>query len=436
MKFLFGPIVVGISSLLVNPVNPNWTAAAMAAEPSPSTQPNPQQLERLLKTNQCPLCDLRGANLENANLYGANLVGANLTGANLRGTNLGAANLSDANLTNANLDRAYLHQVTFEDANFQGANLANAYLKSADLTRVNLSGATLQNANLRRANLVGSNLTNANLEKANLAGALLTGITLPPDFGRLGQVPGQIRTSLCERDTRPTEQELVGAKEAGFELSLAELEGVNLRGANLREAVLVAGNLRQADLRDADLSQACLNLADLTEAKLDRANLKDTKLQAALLEGASLKDLRNADLSQAYRTQADAKRAPIEAQAQRAAATLTRAQQAFQLEKIKFAETVEELGVPTNNFPQEYEYKVVSAGAKQAQVMLVAQPKSSGYRLFIGIVAIVVDPQTQAARTNAILCASQTTTQKPPVVPNLKLGELPACPSGYGLANS
>ncbi len=406
-----------------------------AAEPAPSVESSSQNVERLLKTNQCPLCNLQGADLEAANLYGANLVGADLTGANLRRANLGAVNLSDANLTNANLERAYLHEVTFEDANFQGANLSNAYLKSADLTRVNLSGAKLQSANLSRANLVGSRLENANLEQANLAGALLTGVTLPPDFGRLGQVPGQIRTSLCERDTQPTEQELASAQEAGFELSFAELAGVNLRGANLRGAVLVSGNLRQADLRDADLTDACLNLADLTGAQLDRANLQGTKLQAALLEGASLQALQNADLSTAYRSAADAKRVPIENQVQRVTATLTRAQQAFYLKQVKFAENIAELGIPTSSFGQEYDYKIVPDGAKPDQVMIIAQPKSSGYRLFFGLVAVVVNPETQGASPSAVLCVSEMATTTPPSFTKLKLGENPTCPAGYQSVN-
>lgn len=432
MKVLFGTIVVGVWALLSNFSG----TVVRAAEPAPSVESSAQNVERLLKTNQCPLCNLQGADLEAANLYGANLVGADLTGANLRRANLGAVNLSDANLTNANLERAYLHEVTFEDANFQGANLANAYLKNADLTRVNLSGAKLQNANLSRANLVGSRLDNATLAQANLAGALLTGVTLPADFGRLGQVPGQIRTSLCERDTQPTEQELASAQEAGFKLSFADLAGVNLRGANLRGAVLVGGNLRQADLRDTDLTNACLNLADLTGAQLDRANLQDTKLQAALLEGASLQALQNADLSAAYRSVADAKRMPIEHQTQRVIATLTQAQQVFYRSQIKFAQDITELGLSTDSLSPAYDYKIVPDGAKPEQVMIVAQPQSADYRLFLGLVAVVVNPETQGASTSAALCVSKTATKTLPSFTQLKVGEKTTCPAGYVSVNS
>ena len=43
---------------------------------------DPEHLKRLKETNECPKCDLSGANLKGANLKGANLEWANLQGAN------------------------------------------------------------------------------------------------------------------------------------------------------------------------------------------------------------------------------------------------------------------------------------------------------------------------------------------------------------------
>ena len=43
---------------------------------------NPEDLEKLKETNECPECDLSGANLKFANLEWANLEWANLQGAN------------------------------------------------------------------------------------------------------------------------------------------------------------------------------------------------------------------------------------------------------------------------------------------------------------------------------------------------------------------
>ena len=46
---------------------------------------NPEDLKKLKETNECPECDLSGANLKGANLQGANLEDADLKEANLRG---------------------------------------------------------------------------------------------------------------------------------------------------------------------------------------------------------------------------------------------------------------------------------------------------------------------------------------------------------------
>ncbi len=67
-----------------------------------------KQVQQLIKTHQCPDCDLRGANLQGLDLRGVNLTGANLAGANLSSTKLANANLNGANLQAANLEQADL----------------------------------------------------------------------------------------------------------------------------------------------------------------------------------------------------------------------------------------------------------------------------------------------------------------------------------------
>lgn len=107
---------------------------------------NPQTASRDLgmiyrgMSQNCPGCNLQGANLAEASLLRANLAGANLTNANMAKANLKWANLKGANLT------------------------------AADLSGANLAGADLAGANLERADLTG-----ANLEQANLRGAIITG---------------------------------------------------------------------------------------------------------------------------------------------------------------------------------------------------------------------------------------------------------------------
>jgi uncharacterized protein YjbI with pentapeptide repeats len=393
---------------------------------------NPKHLDRLLKTNQCPLCDLSNADLTEASLYGANLVGANLKGAKLQGANLGAANLSDADLSGATLAGAYLFDAIFEATNFSQANLSNAYLKDAKLTNVQFAGAKLEGANLSRANLVGTVLRGLNLRGANLTGASLTGVKVPEEVSTYSQLPGQIRTSLCERDTPPSEEELANAKEAGFELSFADLSQSDLSGAKLRSALIVNGNLQGANLKDADLSNACLNLANLTKANLDRANLKNTKLQATILEGTSLNNIKDANnLAQAFKTAADATRVPIEKQAQTNIGALTRGQQAYYLETTKFAKTLKEIGLPVQADGKYYRYTIVAGKPENTKVMVIANPKQHNLATLIGFVYVSVVKATQEASTAAIVCTSIKPSQPVPDFPKFDPEAKLTCPTGY-----
>ena len=113
-------------------------------------------MEKLLSTGNCAVCDLSGANLS----------GANLSEANLFETNLSETNLSGADLTGADLWKA---------------NLSGADLSGANLSEANLTGANLWKADLTKANLSGANLDMASLsDDADLSEANLTGIKYPP----------------------------------------------------------------------------------------------------------------------------------------------------------------------------------------------------------------------------------------------------------------
>jgi uncharacterized protein YjbI with pentapeptide repeats len=116
------------------------TATAAQAE-------NPNHLQQLLSSKECPRC----------NLAGAGLVTNNLAGANLTQANLGGANLSQANLSGANL---------------RGANLTGTSLYGADLTGADLTGANLTNTDFREAYLTGARLAGVNLQTAYLQGAI------------------------------------------------------------------------------------------------------------------------------------------------------------------------------------------------------------------------------------------------------------------------
>jgi uncharacterized protein YjbI with pentapeptide repeats len=119
--------------------------AALVGSSRPVAKEN---FQKLIKTNECPFCDLAGVVLTRVNLSGANLEGANLAGAKLL-----LADLSGANLKNANL---------------QGAALGGADLAGADLSGANLTGAVLEGAYLKGAKLDGRIVTQKTYEAEDL----------------------------------------------------------------------------------------------------------------------------------------------------------------------------------------------------------------------------------------------------------------------------
>jgi uncharacterized protein YjbI with pentapeptide repeats len=102
---------------------PGW-----AATPDEKVKEN---IAQLIKTKNCPGCNLSGAELNRMDLSGGNLKGADLSGAKLFLTNLSGANLQQARL---------------QGASFGGADLSGADLQGADLRGTDFNGAYLNNA--------------------------------------------------------------------------------------------------------------------------------------------------------------------------------------------------------------------------------------------------------------------------------------------------
>lgn len=76
----------------------------------------------------CPFCDLSGADFTGVKISGVDLSGANLTDANLSKATFTKVDLSGADLTAANV---------------QGTDFTDTNLKGADLDQVDLTGAVL-----------------------------------------------------------------------------------------------------------------------------------------------------------------------------------------------------------------------------------------------------------------------------------------------------
>ncbi|MFL2932320.1 MAG: pentapeptide repeat-containing protein [bacterium] len=87
------------------------------------TNSDTNRLYRLKKTNYCPKCNLRNADLTSGHLHDANLSKADLSGANLSGADLRRANLIGTNLIGANLSKADLSDADLRLAMIKGIKL-------------------------------------------------------------------------------------------------------------------------------------------------------------------------------------------------------------------------------------------------------------------------------------------------------------------------
>jgi len=396
---------------------------------------NPDQVNQLLKTNQCPSCDLSGADLRSANLFGANLINSNLKGANLSGVNLGSANLTDADLSSATLTRAYLYLATLENTNFNQANLSGAYLKDVTLLDNNFSGANLQGVNLSRTNLTGIALQGVDLSNANLSYTTLSGIksssSQTRSYESLWAIFGtaSLRYEQCYNARGSDLKEM---ERYGLRLNFADLSNSKLRGANLRHALLYSGNLSGTDLTGADLTGAVLTCANLKNAVLDGAELKDASLEKAVLDGTSLKDVKNASLGETYKTGGDAEAAPLQAEAKQYVASMMRAEQAHYLEKGTFSNNLNDLGLGIKPETKNYRYRIFLYRDRAKAAMLAGIPKKAGIKTYIGFVNVAKIPGNNELTTITTLCESNEARpllpKMPSSFPNAGAAE---CPTGF-----
>ncbi|MEB3294411.1 MAG: pentapeptide repeat-containing protein [Synechococcales bacterium] len=415
------PCGVFLGSILAMPGVPSGKVLAQTTPMAP--------IDRLLKTNQCPNCDLRGVNLENANLFGANLVGANLQGANLNGVNLGSANLTDANLQGAKLNQSYLHQAVLENAIFTNADLTAAYLRDALLMGATFQGANLEGINLSRTNLAGLNFQGANLNRANLSSANLIRIRFPGGSPRSEMLTevfyGFAATSFMGNSCEGLESSF--PKNSGIRLLKTDLSQAQLKGANLQGTILAFANFSRADLTDANLTEASLNCANLTNAILDGADLNNTQTQGTIAQGVSMKGTKN---NQDFMTQMQPSNAPASRDARYTVGTMNRAQQAHYLEFNRFGAKLKDLQIGRKEESETYSYRVFAYADRKGAVMNAAVPKREGLPTYLGFISLQNDGAETTTR--AILCEStEAKAILPPLPRPLPKGAITKCPNGF-----
>jgi len=122
----------------------------------------PSSVQRLIKTKECPSCELTRADLK----------GLELDHANLKMAVMWKAVMNGVSLTRANLVGAVLHGVDLRGSDLSEAKMIGTYLWGADLSGANLQGANLSGAIFNKANLTGADLRGAILKHALFDGAV------------------------------------------------------------------------------------------------------------------------------------------------------------------------------------------------------------------------------------------------------------------------
>lgn len=358
LRLVMGSILV--TSLL--------TATAAHAE-------SPDDMRRLLQTNECQNCDLSEADLSALDLREANLQGANLSGANLL----------DAQLTRADL---------------RGADLSYAFLLSTKLTGANLQGADLSNS-------VSPHLCELGTGLGPLDPCMGTWLRLQFPVELCEETFGAVDGAAPNADGCDPAVLAQAMFEYGYYYQPDSLGYLDLQGANLKQANLTNAELVGADLRYADLSDAIATSADF---------------RYTLLIDANTNNLQDADLSQAWQTRQtlgdwlvtqfqQSRQLANASEAKTYVGSMNRAQQAYYLENNQFSYELEALGIGIASETENYRYGTVQPSAAVAGwSMQYGLSKQDGLTSYIGAAFVTQNEQGELS-TQALLCVSEATTR-------------------------
>lgn len=101
---------------------------------------------------------------------------------------------------------------------------------------------------------------------------------------------------------------------------------------------------------------------------------------------------------------------------------ILRAQQAYQLEKNKFASTFEELQLPIKNETDNFVYKMTPSSDLKANVIVTASAKNPEYKSYSGAVFKVKDGKEDTSKI--IICETNENSTTAPAAPILEGKEL------------
>ncbi|MEL7067510.1 MAG: pentapeptide repeat-containing protein [Cyanobacteria bacterium J06581_3] len=323
---------------------------------------NPDHMRQLLRTGDCPDCDLSSASLSQLNLTEANLQGADLSNTRFDNVQLLRANLSSANLSGA----------TFQRANLTGANLQNANLSDASslfLCSEDISGFGSDTEDCV-TQLLWFRLAPEVCAEGSELSALLSGVL------------GEDSETFCADN---------GAEYFAYSSAYAQIAqpGLILRGADLSGA-----NLQNAVLSGADFDYAVLTDAEADNAQLDYATLFY----------ADLSSLKNADLTEAWESpqalvdwvaviQAKAEEESRQNYGRTHIGSISRAQQAYYYENEAFASEIVDLGVSEPKEDSLFDFGILEQQSTDDKVVQYALNRAGDLPSVINFVWSYADPE-------------------------------------------
>lgn len=110
--------------------------------------------------------------------------------------------------------------------------------------------------------------------------------------------------------------------------------------------------------------------------------------------------------------------------------TINRAQQAFYLEKARFASTIVEAGVGISEESDNYKYTMVIVDEKQ-MVWFIATPKTERTKNYIGITKLISENNQKFTRSVACESLQPTANVAPKPYNAGRETDYPTCPEGY-----
>ncbi len=346
---------------------------------------NPDHMRQLLRTGDCPGCDLSNAFLNGLDLPNANLQGANLSGARFQNIQLTRANLSEANLSGA----------SFAITTLTGANLTNA-----DLSNTNTVFVCKSNFFEYLEGIEGIESTEDAEQIDTCVNKIVSRqllpelcVEVPEIMETLSTLRSSSQENICRENTIATLYSTDATTYSPFFTNNLLLNGANLSSANLQKADFSGADLSYSTLNDADAAGA--NFAYTRLVNVNVAGLKNADFRNAWETWQALGEwLLAVQKRTQYRSDQESGRSDI--------FSISFAQVDYYLDTGKLSQST--VGIPDDN--DVYIYGIVDTG-RTDMAYQYALSKAGDAPSFLGVVLLEVDAESGKSIPSIYLCESE-----------------------------